>query len=253
MKLRQLFLIVAAAAALTGAMLLLGTACSIHENTLAETIHEDAHTDDSIDDTLAVGKQLFIEKGCAACHGPNAQGTPGYPAVAGFPQSHTKEQVRNPHHRMPRFMPEQVSDEELDMITEYVESLVEPSLKIISPADGSIVSAGRVKVRVEVKYFELISDAYLPPLRNGIQHLIFYYMDVEIPVEKPKEHSHSKDHESDAHQPVSRTGIRVSPGIIMIWPDVEPGSHTIGVQLMDFGDRSPLDPQIIDQVTFTVR
>ncbi len=113
-------------------------------------------------------------------------------------------------------------------------------------------AAGRVEVRVEVRYFELMSGTYLPSSRNGLQHLIFYYMDVDIPVEKPKEHSHSEDHESEYYQLVSRIGIKVSPGIIMVWPDVESGTHTVAVQLMDIEDRSPLDPPVADEVTFTV-
>ena len=134
----------------------------------------------------------------------------------------------------------------------YVESLVEPNIKTTLPADGSIVSAGRVEAGLEVKYFELISGAYFPLSRNGIQHLIFYYMDVDIPVEKPKKHNHSKDHESEVHQLVNRIGIKLSPRIIMIRPDMKVGTHTIGVQLIDLDDRSPLDLQVTDQMTFTV-
>lgn len=177
---------------------------------------------------------------------------PGYLAIPGFPQSHTKEQVRNPHQRMPRFTPEQVGDEELDTFMAYAESLVEPNIKTTSPADGSIVSAGRIEGRLEVKYFDLISGTYLPLSRNGIQHLSFYYMNVDIHVERPEEHDHRKDHESEDHQLVSRTGIKVSPRIIMIWPDIEVGTHTIEVQLIDLDDRSPLDLQVTDQRTFTV-
>ena len=72
---------------------------------------------------VAEGHALFQAKGCAACHGTNAEGTAIAPALA----SHTREQVvrqaRSPVGTMPRFGPDQVSDAELELIAAYIVSL----------------------------------------------------------------------------------------------------------------------------------
>ena len=49
------------------------------------------------------GPALFIAKGCAACHGQNAEGSQIAPALPGHPEEMVKRQVRNPRCQMPAF------------------------------------------------------------------------------------------------------------------------------------------------------
>ncbi len=83
-------------------------------------------------DHVAAGKQLFIDKGCAACHGQNAEGT----NIASSLPEHNAEQVirqvRSPVGSMPRYSPEQISDDELEMITDYIGSLA-PAEEHVEP------------------------------------------------------------------------------------------------------------------------
>ncbi|MFQ6015306.1 MAG: c-type cytochrome [Anaerolineae bacterium] len=69
------------------------------------------------------GKALFAQKGCAACHGSNAEGTDIAPALAGHSREQVFKQVRNPVGEMPALTEEQVSDEELEKIAAFIESL----------------------------------------------------------------------------------------------------------------------------------
>ncbi|MBI4198286.1 MAG: cytochrome c, partial [Chloroflexi bacterium] len=71
----------------------------------------------------SVGLHLFREKGCAVCHGQNAQGSAIAPALPGHTADQVRRQVRSPRFQMPAFGPAQVSDEELDVIVAYIESL----------------------------------------------------------------------------------------------------------------------------------
>ncbi len=74
-------------------------------------------------DHTAAGKQLFIDKGCAACHGQNAEGTDIAPALPGHNEEIVKRQVRSPLGSMPRSGPELISGDELEMIADYIGSL----------------------------------------------------------------------------------------------------------------------------------
>jgi len=69
------------------------------------------------------GTQLFSEKGCAACHGQNAEGSAIAPALPGHTAEQVRRQVRNPIGTMPRFGPEQISDEELEELVEFITEL----------------------------------------------------------------------------------------------------------------------------------
>ncbi len=71
----------------------------------------------------ASGRDLFISKGCAACHGQNAEGSSIAPALPGHTEEMVKRQVRNPRLQMPAFSESQVSDDELEAIAHYVSSL----------------------------------------------------------------------------------------------------------------------------------
>ena len=69
------------------------------------------------------GQQLYLAKGCSGCHGLRAEGSDIAPALPGHSGDQVRRQVRNPQRSMPAFGPEQVSDEELDLLVAYVESL----------------------------------------------------------------------------------------------------------------------------------
>ncbi len=71
----------------------------------------------------SVGQALFIAKGCAACHGQNAEGSQIAPALPGHSEETVKRQVRNPRFQMPAFTEGQVTDEELQVIALYIASL----------------------------------------------------------------------------------------------------------------------------------
>ena len=71
----------------------------------------------------ADGQQLFITKGCAACHGQTGEGTVLGPTVVGITEEAVKVQVRTPRDQMPSFTMEQVSDEELEELAHYISQL----------------------------------------------------------------------------------------------------------------------------------
>ena len=72
---------------------------------------------------LSEGQALFVVKGCAACHGQNAEGSQIAPALPGHSEIMVKRQVRNPRLRMPAFSESQITDEELNTIASYIAGL----------------------------------------------------------------------------------------------------------------------------------
>lgn len=75
------------------------------------------------DPPVSLGQELFIAKGCAACHGQNGEGTPAAPALPGHNESQVRRQARAPVGIMPVFPPDKISEEELVAIVDFVESL----------------------------------------------------------------------------------------------------------------------------------
>ena len=69
------------------------------------------------------GRELYLSKGCAGCHGQNAEGSAIAPALPGHNVVMVKRQVRNPRLRMPAFSEKQISADELESIASYIESL----------------------------------------------------------------------------------------------------------------------------------
>ena len=69
------------------------------------------------------GQQLYLAVGCSGCHGLDAEGSDFAPALPGHSADQVRRQVRNPQRLMPAFGLDQVSDEELDLLVAYVESL----------------------------------------------------------------------------------------------------------------------------------
>lgn len=72
------------------------------------------------------GFALYVEAGCVACHGDNAEGGIG-PALAGHTREQVFAQVRNPQGAMPAFSEDQVSDDDLEKIAAYIVSLGPPA------------------------------------------------------------------------------------------------------------------------------
>ena len=66
---------------------------------------------------------MFAAKGCAACHGQNAEGSPIAPALPGHSEEMVIRQVRNPRFQMPAFSESQITDDELDAIAGYIVGL----------------------------------------------------------------------------------------------------------------------------------
>lgn len=71
----------------------------------------------------AHGAQLFVEKGCAACHGQNGEGSAIAPALPGHTAEQVRRQVRNPIGLMPKFGPERLNDDELEELIEFITGL----------------------------------------------------------------------------------------------------------------------------------
>lgn len=71
----------------------------------------------------ADGHQLYITKGCAACHGQDGEGTALAPTVVGITEEAVMIQVRTPRDQMPSFTIEQISDEELEELAHYISQL----------------------------------------------------------------------------------------------------------------------------------
>ena len=73
--------------------------------------------------TLPAGQQLFIIKGCAACHGHDAEGTRIAPALPGHSGNQVRRQVRAPVGSMPVFPLDKVTNDDLEAIAGFIESL----------------------------------------------------------------------------------------------------------------------------------
>ena len=71
----------------------------------------------------AQGRDLFLGRGCAACHGQDAQGSDIAPALPGHSKAAVTRQVRAPLGIMPAYSVTQLSDEELEAIARYIEGL----------------------------------------------------------------------------------------------------------------------------------
>lgn len=87
------------------------------------------------------GSQLYVEKGCAVCHGQNAEGTSIAPSLPGHNAGQVKGQVRNPLGTMPRSSPEQISDDELEKIIDFIENLapIEEHVEPVAMEDALIM------------------------------------------------------------------------------------------------------------------
>jgi hypothetical protein len=113
---------------------------------------------------------------------------------------------------------------------------VPPSVKIIAPAPDAKLVSGDITVTVSVENFQIVpkGDQIVP----GQGH-IHYYLDVAIPTEAGKR----TETAPGTYQATLETTA--------VWPDVKPGTHTFGVQMVNI-NHTPLDPPVTASVTVTV-
>lgn len=72
---------------------------------------------------LEKGRSLYLAQGCAACHGADGKGTTVGPSIIGKTVEGLRRQVRKPQGSMPAYGPDRLSDEDLEEIIRYIESL----------------------------------------------------------------------------------------------------------------------------------
>ena len=73
--------------------------------------------------TAAMGREVYLNAGCSACHGLNAEGTDVGPSVAGHTAQQVHQQVRSPLAQMPAYSEAQLSEEDLDQVAGYLAAL----------------------------------------------------------------------------------------------------------------------------------
>lgn len=97
------------------------------------------------------GKALLADKGCASCHGASGEGVenlgpalPGHSREAVFGQVREPRQVPEGSMQMPSFGVDQISDEELEKIVAFIESLGPPTGA--GPFAGSMTEAAHLRL-----------------------------------------------------------------------------------------------------------
>ncbi len=78
------------------------------------------------------GSAAYLAAGCGACHGENAEGTDVAPSLAGHTSQQVHQQVRSPLAQMPAYSEEQLADDDLEAIADYVAGL-EPMEEHMEP------------------------------------------------------------------------------------------------------------------------
>jgi len=91
-----------------------------------ETYLSSAESTGVNEEEAKLGRELYIKQGCFACHGNSFEGNLG-PIIVGMPVKKIRFAVRHgfPHAEppMPAFSPEQLSDQDLDVLARYINSL----------------------------------------------------------------------------------------------------------------------------------
>lgn len=80
----------------------------------------------------ASGERLYAEAGCGACHGLTGEGTDVGPALGGHSADQVRRQVRAPLVQMPAYSEEQLSEADLTLIADHIESLA-PMMEHVEP------------------------------------------------------------------------------------------------------------------------
>ncbi|PVV85220.1 hypothetical protein DD509_02795 [Dehalogenimonas alkenigignens] len=111
-----------------------------------------------------------------------------------------------------------------------------PTLKINTPAAGASFEAGTVSVSISAGNLKLISgqSANIPGEGRAI-----YYLDVSIPT-------------APGQSALTAPGTYVESALTSYtWNNLAPGTHTIGVQLVQ-NDRTPFNPPVYASVSVTI-
>jgi len=112
-----------------------------------------------------------------------------------------------------------------------------PDVSITSPSEGSTLGGGDVTVAIRVEDFDLV-DKLGEEAVPGEGH-VHFYKDVAPPT-------------SPGQPAVTEEGTyAVTTRTSHTWTDIEPGTHTFAVQLVN-NDHTPLSPPVTDQVTVAV-
>lgn len=113
---------------------------------------------------VQAGQALFEANGCIACHGANAEGVEGLgPALPGHSREMVFRQVREPRQapqdsiQMPAYSIEQISDEELEQIVAFIESLGPPMG--LGPFAGSMTEAAHLRLALFSLQVEDVTSA----------------------------------------------------------------------------------------------
>ncbi len=80
-------------------------------------------------DAAAVGAQLYVTKGCVACHALEGRGGVVGPAIVGTDVETLRKKTQTGPGGMPTFATSALTDEELRAISAYLGSLVKPEGK----------------------------------------------------------------------------------------------------------------------------
>ncbi|MFC2046430.1 c-type cytochrome [Chloroflexota bacterium] len=110
------------------------------------------------------GKALLADKGCASCHGANGEGVenlgpalPGHSGEVVFNQVREPRQVPEGSAQMPAFGVDQISDEELEKIVAFIESLGPPMGA--GPSAGSMTEAAHLRLTLVSLEAGSVADA----------------------------------------------------------------------------------------------
>jgi len=79
--------------------------------------------DASVQDPAAAGRAVYLDYGCAQCHGTVAQGSISTPAIPGFPLRPLVAKLRSKTGGMPFYSEKVLSDENAALIAAYLAAL----------------------------------------------------------------------------------------------------------------------------------
>jgi mono/diheme cytochrome c family protein len=105
-----------------------------HADDEAAHADDEAHGGDETDTSEHPGLSMYTAVGCAACHGDNAEGTDIGPALPGHSAEVILRQIRAPLGTMPAYDVDRLSDDDVDLIVDYITSLA-PADDHVEPLD----------------------------------------------------------------------------------------------------------------------
>jgi hypothetical protein len=112
-----------------------------------------------------------------------------------------------------------------------------PTLKITSPLTGTSVDSGNITLSINAGNISLVADNRPNAAGEG---RVIYYLDVPIPT-------------TAGASTFSAAGTyKESDSNTTIWTDLAPGTHVIGVQLVQ-NDHTPFSPPVFATVSITVK